>query len=108
MLLAAMGATAAAAPLLGLDPWSLVNIESGFALLTASSLAGGWAWPFGTAGACGAQKQCAVLCSHNHPLAGSVVLAVLHPGLQSWLQTYAFMLPPTPAGAGARMLPVLC
>lgn len=40
LALGAVAATAAAAPLLGLDPWSLVNIESGFALLTASSLAG--------------------------------------------------------------------
>ncbi|KAL4856717.1 Chaperone protein DnaJ [Chlorella vulgaris] len=40
VLLAALGATAAASPLLGLDPWSLVNVETGFALLTASWLAG--------------------------------------------------------------------
>ncbi|KAL4452672.1 hypothetical protein ABPG75_008334 [Micractinium tetrahymenae] len=40
LLLGAMGATAAAAPLLGLDPWGLVNIESAFLLLSASSLAG--------------------------------------------------------------------
>ena len=40
LALAAMGATAAAAPLLGLDPWSLINIETAFAIATASSLAG--------------------------------------------------------------------
>ena len=40
VVLGAMGLTAAAAPLLGLDPWSLVNIETGFALFTVSSLAG--------------------------------------------------------------------
>ena len=40
VVLAALGLTAAAAPLMGLDPWSLLNIETGFALFTASSLAG--------------------------------------------------------------------
>jgi hypothetical protein len=38
--LAALGLTAAASPLLGLDPWSLVNIETMFALFIASSMAG--------------------------------------------------------------------
>ena len=42
VVLAALGVTAAAAPLMGLDPWSLLNIETGFALFTASSLAGAW------------------------------------------------------------------
>lgn len=40
VLLGALGATAAAAPLLGIDPWGLVNIESAFVLLSAASLAG--------------------------------------------------------------------
>ena len=42
VVLAALGLSAAAAPLMGLDPWSLLNIETGFALFTASSLAGEW------------------------------------------------------------------
>jgi hypothetical protein len=37
---AALGATAVAAPLLGSDPWALMNVETGFALLSASYLAG--------------------------------------------------------------------
>lgn len=41
LLVGAVAASAAAAPLLGIDPWSLVNIETGFALASASSLAGG-------------------------------------------------------------------
>ncbi|PRW61135.1 domain containing [Chlorella sorokiniana] len=40
LLLGAVAASAAAAPLLGIDPWSLVNIETAFALASASSLAG--------------------------------------------------------------------
>lgn len=41
LVLGAVAASAAAAPLLGIEPWSLVNIETAFALATASSLAGG-------------------------------------------------------------------
>ncbi len=41
LLVGAVAASAAAAPLLGIDPWSLVNIETAFALASASSLAGG-------------------------------------------------------------------
>lgn len=38
----AAAAAAAAAPLLGLDPWALLNIETGFALASSAALAGGW------------------------------------------------------------------
>lgn len=40
LVLAAMGVTAAAAPLVGIDPWALLSVESAFALIAASSLAG--------------------------------------------------------------------
>ena len=40
LLVAGVAATAAAAPLLGLDPWSLASIETGFLLATSASLAG--------------------------------------------------------------------
>eukprot|EP00887_Chlorella_sp_A99_P001330 scaffold14.g1330.t1 len=40
LALGALGASAVAAPLVGMDPWSLVNIESGFAFFVGCSMAG--------------------------------------------------------------------
>lgn len=42
LVVGAIAATAAMAPLLGLDPWAMVNIETGFTLAASASLAGGW------------------------------------------------------------------
>lgn len=54
LLVAGAAATAAAAPLLGLDPWSLASIETGFLLATSASLAGeGGGWGGGAGGLLG-------------------------------------------------------
>lgn len=38
-----MAASAAVAPLLGMDPWSLLSLETGFYTAASAWVAGGWA-----------------------------------------------------------------
>jgi hypothetical protein len=104
-VLAALGLTAAAAPLMGLDPWSLLNIETGFALFTASSLAGA-----GVEGRrfCNSPRLAAgytCICNQggSQPASGC---RPLHPPTGHLRQLSAPCAWLLPAGLSARMLPV--
>ena len=105
VVLAALGLTAAAAPLMGLDPWSLLNIETGFALFTASSLAGA-----GVEGRrfCNSPRLAAgytCICNQggSQPASGC---RPLHPPTGHLRQLSAPCAWLLPAGLSARMLPV--